>query len=143
MTTTARRSGFTIIETLAALIILTLAVPPMIWAIGEAHVQRVNPVLASQARWLATEKIEDVIADRYSSTRGWSYLVPGNYAAEPTITGSPGFSRSVTLTETDADLVSTSGSLGYMNVDVTVTWSDGDAVSRSLTLSTVVTELPL
>jgi len=141
---TARRSrGFTIIETLAAVVILSIAVPPMLWAINEAHVQRVDPVMTSRARWLAVEKLEDIIADRHSTTRGFSYLTTGNYPAENPVTGFGAFNRSVALNETDADLVSTSGNLGYMNVDVTVTWNDGTGTSRSLTIATVVTDYPL
>jgi prepilin-type N-terminal cleavage/methylation domain-containing protein len=141
---TARRShGFTIIETLAAVVILTIAVPPMLWAINAAHVQRVDPVMTSRARWLAVEKLEDIIADRNSSTRGFSYLTAGNYPAEGAVTGFAAFSRTVTLLETDADLVSTVGNLGYMNIDVAVTWKDGTATSRTLTIATVVTDYPL
>ncbi|MCZ6542471.1 MAG: type II secretion system protein, partial [Planctomycetota bacterium] len=70
---TARTHGFTLLETIAAVVILALAIPPMLWAVREAHIQRVNPMLASKARWLATEKLEDIIADRHSTTRGWAY----------------------------------------------------------------------
>ena len=42
--------GFTLIETIAAVVMLSIAVPPMMWAINEAHMQRVNPVLVSRAR---------------------------------------------------------------------------------------------
>ena len=132
------RRGFTLIESIAAVVILSIATPPMLWAIREAHTQRVNHVLSSRARWLATEKLEDVIADRHSTTRGYTYLVTGNYATESSVTGYTNFARSVTFTETDADL-STSGS-GYMTVDVTVTWTDAVGTAQSLTVSTVLTD---
>ncbi len=135
---TARTHGFTLIETIAAVVILALAIPPMLWAVREAHIQRVNPMLASKARWLATEKLEDIIADRHSTTRGWAYLIAANYPAEPTITGYPGFSRTVTLTETLADL-STPGD-GYMTIEVQVQWTDATATVRTWSVSTVVTE---
>jgi prepilin-type N-terminal cleavage/methylation domain-containing protein len=134
----SHRRGFTLIETIAALLILSIAIPPMLFAIRDAHVQRVNPHLVSTARWLATEKLEDVIADRHSATRGYDHLIPGNYPAEPAVTGYPQFGRSVTLTETQADL-STAGN-GYMTVTVTVSWTDATATSRSLVVSTVLTE---
>ncbi|MBT8486812.1 MAG: type II secretion system protein [Phycisphaerales bacterium] len=135
-----RRHGFTLIETVASLVILAIAVPPMVWAIREAHTQRVNPVMASRARWLAMEKIEDVIADRHSSTRGWSYLIPANYVAESPVTGWTGFDRTVTLTEYQADLATTDTDGGYMVVDVAVSWDDAKGTARTLTLATVVTE---
>jgi prepilin-type N-terminal cleavage/methylation domain-containing protein len=133
-----RRLGFTLTETIAALVILSIGLPPMLWSVRDAHAHRANSVLASRARWLATEKLEDIVADRHSTTRGYTYLVPGNYAADPPITGFPGYSRSVTLNETLADLV-TAGS-GYMNVTVTVSFTDAWGASQSLAVTTVLTD---
>lgn len=138
---TALRRGFTLIEAIAAIIILTIAIPPLLFAMRDAHVQRVDPVLSSRARWLATAKLEDIIADRHSTTRGYDYLTAGNYPAEPSVSGYPNFSRSVTLTETEADL-STPGD-GFMTVTVTVGWTDGSGDARSLSVSAVLTEYSL
>ena len=138
---TARRTGFTLIETVAAIVILAVAVPPMLWAVTEAQRQRINPMLASRARWLAVEKLEDIVADRHSTTRGYSYLVTGNYAAENPVPGYTGFIRSVTFLETKADLVTTSPApLGYMTVTVIVGWNDADLAARTLDISTVLTD---
>ncbi len=132
------RHGFTLIEAIAVIVLMTVAIPPMMWSIQEAHVSRANPVLASRGRWLAVSKLEDVIADRNSTTRGYSYLITGNYPAEPTITGYPGFSRTVSFNETLADL--TTAGDGYMNVTVAITWTDAQGTSRTLNISTVLTE---
>jgi type II secretory pathway pseudopilin PulG len=131
-------SAFTLVEAIIAIVILSVAMPPMLWAIRDSQTSRVSPILTSRARWLATEKLEDVIADRHSTTRGYSYVVSGNYAAEPTITGFPGFSRSVAITESGAAFVT--GGTGYKLITVTVSWTDARAQSRSLALSTVVTD---
>lgn len=132
------RRGFTLVETIAAIVILAVAIPPMLWSIRAAHQQRVNPVLLSRARWLAAEKLEDVIADRHSTTRGYAWLSPSNYPAESPVSGFTGFDRSVSLVETTADLV-TPGS-GYMTVTVTVDWTDGAGDAQSLSISTVLTD---
>ena len=138
---TARRTGFTLIETVAAIVILAVAVPPMLWAVTEAQRQRINPMLASRARWLAVEKLEDIVADRHSTTRGYSYLVTGNYAAENPVPGYTGFTRSVAFLETKADLATTAPApLGYMTVTVTVGWNDADLSARTLDISTVLTD---
>ncbi|MAE65418.1 MAG: hypothetical protein CMJ18_14200 [Phycisphaeraceae bacterium] len=134
----ARRRAFTLIEAIASVVILSIAVPTMTWSLAQAHEQRVNPVLTSRAEWLATEKLEQIIADRHSTTRGYSYLAVGNYPNEPAVTGFPAYSRAVTFTETTADL-STSGT-GYMVVRVDVTWNDGTGTSRTMSISTVVTD---
>ena len=92
--------GFTLIETIASIVILAVAIPPMMWAIREAEAERVTPVMASRARWLAVEKLEDVIADRHSTTRGYAWLTAGNYPTENPVTGYSGFSRDVKFAET-------------------------------------------
>jgi prepilin-type N-terminal cleavage/methylation domain-containing protein len=136
--TRTHQDGFTLIEAIAAVVILSVAVPPMLWAIQQAQAHRVNAILACRARWLAAEKLEDVMADRHSGTRGYSYLVPSNYPHEPSIAGFPGLTRSVGLVETGPDLIS-AGS-GYMRATVTTTYTDVAGVPRSLTLTTILTD---
>ena len=134
----SNKRAFSLIETIVAIVIMSIAVPAMLWTVREAHINRVNPTLASTARWLAIEKLEDVIADRHSTTRGYTYLIPANYSAENPVAGFAGFSRSVSLNETIADLV-TAGA-GYMNVTVQLSWTDGEAQVQTLAISTVLTD---
>ncbi len=137
-TRTNTRTGFTLIEAIIAIVILSTAIPAMFWAIRDAHTRRANPVLAAKARWLAAEKLEDVIADRHSSTRGWSYVASGNYAAEPAVSGFAGFSRATSIAEKAANL--TSAGTGYKVVTVTVSYTDLGGQSRSVQIATVLTE---
>jgi prepilin-type N-terminal cleavage/methylation domain-containing protein len=130
--------AFTLIETIAAIVILSIAVPAMLWSLREAHAQRVNPVMASTARWLAVEKIEDIIADRHSTTRGWDYLIGANYPSEIPISGFTGYLRMVQFSETAVDLVS--AGTGYMKVTVVIGWVDGHGDAQIFSLSTVLTE---
>ncbi len=144
------RAGFTLMETIAAMVILAVAVPPMLWAVTESQRQRMNPMMASKARWLAVEKLEDVVADRHSSDvapppiRGYDWVVAGgDYVVENPgdITGYPGFSRQVTLLETKANLSTTAPPpLGYLTVTVTVGWVDAKRNNQTLDISTVLTE---
>lgn len=137
----SRRSaqrGFTIIEAILAIIVLAVAIPPMLWSMREAHVQRVNPMLASRAHWLAVEKLEDIIADRHSMTRGYDYVINSNYPDETDMPGAPGFARSVEIAETAADLATVGD--GYKTVTVRVTWTDATGSSRELQMPTVVTD---
>lgn len=131
--------GFTLIEVMIAIVVMAIAVPPMFWALRQANVQRVDPINLSRARWLASEKLEDILADSKSTTRGYSYLANSNYAAESPISGFAGFTRTVSITESGADLVSGSGT-GYKSVVVTVGFVDGKGTSRTLAVSTVVAQ---
>jgi type II secretory pathway pseudopilin PulG len=137
MTTPVQR-GFTIIEAVVAVVLIGVTLPPMLWALRQEHRNRVRPVLASQAGFLAIEKLEDIIADRNSSTRGYAYLTGANYPAENPVPGFNGFSRNVSFSETGPDLVS--AGTGYKKATVNVTWTDGTGTPRTTTLMTVVTD---
>jgi prepilin-type N-terminal cleavage/methylation domain-containing protein len=130
--------AFTLIETIVAVVVIGVATPAMLWAVREAHIDRANPVLASRARWLAVERLEEVIADRHSPLRGYDWLVAANYRDEREVDGFPGYARRVRLRETGADLA-TAGA-GYMAVTVEVEWLDAGRVRRTLSVSTVLTE---
>ena len=134
------RRAFTLIEAITAIVILGIAMPAMLLALGQAHRDRISPAMASQARWIAMEKLEDVFADRSSPSRGWEYIDGTNYPDEVTVPGSPGYSRSVDIAETGADLESLG--TGYKTVSVTVTWTHADGQIHSVVLATVMTEIP-
>ncbi len=128
-------------ETVSAIVILSVAVPPMLWAVTQAQRQRMNPIMASKARWLAVEKLEDIVADRHATPRGYTWLNAGNYPEENPgdITGYPGFGRKVIFAaETDATLI-TAG-LGYQKVTVEVRWTNSDGDTAKLSILTVLTD---
>ena len=131
--------GFTLIEAITAIVVLAVAIPGMFWGIRDAQMRRVDPIQTSKARWLASEKLEDIIADRHSSTRGYAYVLSGNYPSEATVSGYTGFSRAVSITESGASLVAGSGT-GYKRITVSVSFKDGRNITRTLSLSTVVTD---
>ena len=132
------RGAFTILEAVAAVVIIGVAIPPMLWGVKQAHAHRSAKVLASRARWLAAEKLEDIIADRHSTTLGYTYLTAANYPDEPEVPGFENFARAVTFQETAADLASAGA--GYMTVTCTVAFRDASGQTRSLALATVVTD---
>jgi prepilin-type N-terminal cleavage/methylation domain-containing protein len=133
---TSRRRAFTLIEAIAAIVILSVAMPGMFWALRDATVRRYDPVQMAKARWLAQEKLEDIVADRHSTSRGYSYVLTAAYAAEKPVSGFAGFTRSVAVSETGANFAV---GTGWKTVTVTVTYNDGRNVSRSVALSTIVT----
>lgn len=135
---TRPRGGFTLVEAVAVIVILSIAFPPMLVAIRQAHAARVGPARLAIARWLAAERLEDIIADRNSATRGYPYVLTSNYPAETSITDFAGFTRSVVITETGPDL--TTPGTGYKKASVTVTYTDGAGAPRSYLVSTVVTD---
>lgn len=132
------RPGFSLIEAIIAIVILSVAVPAMFWAVRDAAGRRADPVMLNRARWLAAEKIEDVLADRANSDRGYGYVQSSNYAAEASVAGFPGFARSVIVQERGADLVS--AGTGYKVVTVRVFYPGARGAARQFELAAVVTD---
>ena len=130
------RRAFSLIEAISALVVLSIAMPAMLWSIRDSVRRRADPILLSRARWLAAEKLEDCIADGHSPTRGYAYLVVGNYPSEAPVTGFTGMNRSVAISETAPKFIA---GTGWKTVTVTVTYTDGQGVSRSLAVATVLT----
>jgi len=124
-------------ECVIAVIILGVATPAMFFAMRNAGLNTVGSIQVSRACWVAQAKLEDIIADRHSATRGYAYVVAANYPAEATVSGFPGFARSVTIAETGASL-SGSGT-GYKKVTVTVTYPDWSGATKSFAVQTVIT----
>jgi len=108
----------------------------MVWAVSEAHAQRMTPVQISTARWLAAERLEQIIADRHGAV-GYGNLA---YANESSVAGFPGYSRSVSIVETGPNL--TSAGQGYKRVTVSVSFSSRHG-QQTFSLSTVLTDLDL
>jgi type II secretory pathway pseudopilin PulG len=132
-----RRHGFTVLEAVAAVVVLGLAIPPMLWGVRQAHAHRAGQILASRARWLASERLEEALADRHSALRGYSYITASNYPLESNIPGFPGFTRAMSIQETAADLVSPGS--GFKRISCTVSYADASRTARTVILSTVVT----
>ncbi|HYD00238.1 MAG TPA: prepilin-type N-terminal cleavage/methylation domain-containing protein [Phycisphaerales bacterium] len=135
---TRPRRAFTLMEVVATLVILGVGLPALITAVREATVRRASVQQQIVARWLVCEKLEDITADRHSSTRGWSYIASANYPAEAAVNGFTTFARTVAITETGPDLVS--AGTGYRTVTVTVTYRDARDGAKALSIATVLTD---
>lgn len=132
------RRGLTLIETIAAIVVLAIAVPAMTWSLRQANVQRIDPIMTSRAGWLAMEQMEDIIADRYAAERGYDWLDEVHYPPDDEIDGFPGFSRTVEFSGTGGDPGAAGG--GYTRVTVTVFWRNANAEPVSLAVETVLTD---
>lgn len=132
------RRAVTLLEVVCAVVLIGIAAPALLVAVRDSTVRRASVQQQIVARWLACERLEDVIADRHSTTRGWSYITTGNYPVETTVSGFAGFARSTSIAETGVDLVS--AGTGYRKVTVTVTYSDANLGSKAVTIATVLTD---
>ena len=110
-----RNSGFTLIEVVLIIVIAGVAVLPLSMLFANSSIRSGDARNATVAAQLAGAKLEELAADRDSPTRGFSYLVSGNYPSESPVTAFPGYSRSVAIA-----VDSTYDGVTFRNVRVTV-----------------------
>ena len=131
------RAGYTLIEIVITVVLAGLALPPLLNVFAQASLQSARPDLHTTAMNLARERMETLAADKFNPSRGYAYLVAGNYPAESPVGGFL-FSRSVAFTDVAAsDLSTVQAGSGYRKAVVTVTWEGGAA---SVVLRSVFTD---
>lgn len=114
------RRSTTIIETVAAIVILSVALPSLMSAYAEASHQSIKPYQQSIASMLAVERMEEIIARRFRGTDGYDAVTTANFPAESPVSGFPAFDRAVSVTYVDAGLSVVGSDQGYKRVTVEV-----------------------
>jgi MSHA pilin protein MshD len=135
------QGGFTLIEIIITLVVLSVAVVGVLSVFTTAIKGSADPVVLNRALALAQEKMDKIIGDRMNPSRGFAYIIPGNYAADIPETG---FNRSVTIFCVNPAALNTDSGVppgasgcasGYTHVKVTV----AHAAIGSVTLDGLVT----
>jgi Tfp pilus assembly protein PilV len=111
-------NGFTLIEVVILIVVASIAVLPLAMLFATTSIRSSDAQSASIAAQLAQAKLEEITADRNASTRGFSYVVAGNYPAESPVPAFTSFQRSVTVAPD-----STYDGVTFRTVSVTVTTS--------------------
>lgn len=134
----AKHRAATIIEVAMAMVILSVALPPLISTFTDAAAQSITPSETTIASFLVIERMEEVVARRYrgidvSGDDGYDALTvtpspPADFPDESPVTGFPRFNRTVRVSYVDyvsGTLVSAGSDQGYKLVRVSVTWNGG------------------
>ncbi len=112
-----------------AIVILSVALPPLISAFADASMQSILPVNEATASFLAIDRMEEIVARRYAGTlnsvAGYDAITTANYPAESPVAGFAGYARQVTITPVDETLNPAGSELHNKLVRVTVTWNSG------------------
>lgn len=114
--TPRRDGGFTLVELVLVIVVAGVAMFPIAMMFATATADAPQAQIATQAVFLAQERMESILADRAAPSRGFAWITAAHYPPEPTIAGFPGFSRSVSVS---AD--STWQGVTFRHVRVTVT----------------------
>ena len=135
-----KSTGFTLVEVIMCMIVMAVALPPLLNVFAEGASEAIAPLQVARANWLSIEKVEDVLADRFSTTRGWSYLINSNYPTETNATGFTNYTRSVTITEVSGtDLITPQAGSDFKRIDIDVTWTYSGS-TRTVQLNYVVVQ---
>jgi Tfp pilus assembly protein PilV len=106
------------IEVVVLIVVAAIAVLPLAMLFATTSIRSSDAQSASVAAQLAQAKLEEITADRNASTRGFSYLTPGNYPPEEPVPAFPAFQRSVAVAPD-----SSFDGVTFRSVAVTVTTS--------------------
>lgn len=80
--------GFTLVELVLVIVIGIVAMFPLVAMYANATQQSVQPVLITQAVFLAQDRMETVLSDFHAPGRGYSYVTNASY---PDVVAPPGF----------------------------------------------------
>ncbi len=124
----ARRheAGFTLPEVVLILVITAIAVLPLGMLFANSSIRSSEAHNATVMAQLAQAKMEEIAADKNSPSRGFTYLVTGNYPAENPVTGFTGYARSVAFAPD-----SVYDGVTFRTVNVTVTYASVPAVTMT------------
>ena len=123
--------GFTLIELIIVIVIMSLAAAAFARSLARMPDSLAYDEKLQVGTQLAQAKAEQIRADRWNPSRGFSYITSANYAAESPVSGFSSYSRSVTITDITTNPPCTTTSSGTCK-QVLVTVSSG-----ATTLATV------
>jgi prepilin-type N-terminal cleavage/methylation domain-containing protein len=135
---TGNQRGFTLIEVIITIVLLAILTSGLMAMFTTFARNNGDPSVIIQATELAQEKMEQIIADRENSARGFNYVLNANYPAEPPFNpplGSTGFSRSVSVIcviPSNGLNVSQACPTNYKNITVTVNSNAGSVTTSTL-----------
>ena len=153
------RRGFTLIEAVIAIVVLSLAVPSTMAMIRDATVARAENALTIRAQWIATAVSEQILADAASDDPS---LGMSGFADSNAYLNNPGSGLYERLAHLDSDyarfgieyeveirpLTAANGTPSadadeniYRQIEVRVTWQGATGEDRTMPLSFIVTDL--
>lgn len=134
----SRLYGYTLIELIVVLIILSLGLTTLLLALRQATFNNTSSQFLTVAQGLAQGKMEQIISDRKNQATGFSYIVNSNYPSEATVSGFKTYTRSVSIFYVNLAALDTqvAGPTDYKRVAVTVSGPASQTVVRLVTLVT-------
>lgn len=156
---TPTRRAFTLVESLAVIIVLSIAIPPAVSMMVDSAGAQSDAVMQARATWFASALLEQVMADVNSDAPGLGFAALDDTDAYLT-TATTGFNdRNAALVASYnamglthdflfGDLADATGAVTgdadqdvFRTVTAEVTWTDMSGASRTLSIGCLATEL--
>ena len=116
-----RNTGFSLVEVIAVIVLLGVGVVAIL-SMFSSGTRTIGANVDSQiATQLAQQRAEQILADRRNPTRGYGYVIAGNYGPETPVTGFPNYNRAVAITTPFASAACPAAPVNCKQVVVTVT----------------------
>lgn len=109
--------GYSIIEVITVILFIGMALPSLVLFFSHAVVASAEEEIQSKALMLCEQKMEEILADKMSPSRGYSWITTPNRYASETISG--GFTRTVAVVTTGKIY----NSVSYAEITITVSHS--------------------
>jgi prepilin-type N-terminal cleavage/methylation domain-containing protein len=155
----SRRRAFTLVESLAVVVVLSVAIPPAVSMMADSARAQADSVTMTRATWFATALLEQIIADVSSDSAGLGFAALADSDAYLTTPGAgfearngPLIAYYATLGLTHSVLIGELSDAGgtvvgdtdediFRTVTASVTWTTLKGDSRTLAIGCVVTDL--
>lgn len=154
-----RRRAFTLVESLAVVVVLAVAIPPAVSMMADSARAQADSVTITRATWFASALIEQIIADVNSDDAGLGFAAlddSDTYLTTPSVGfearnsaliahyGSLGLTHGVLIGELSNASGTVVGDIEediFRTVTVSVTWTTLKGDSRTMGIGCVVTDL--
>jgi Tfp pilus assembly protein PilV len=133
-----RSRGFTLLDCVVVMLILSVGVPTSLVALRDAAMRRHEPIMMTRARWLLQSQLDLIHLDRADRNRGFAWVTNANYPAENPVAIDTAFSRTTTITETAHN---GGAGVGLKTIVISVSWRDArTGQTRTATVSTQIAD---
>lgn len=134
-----KRRAMSLVEVVFAILILGLAVPPLLVQVGTGAQQQQAAMVQTNLVQIASERLNDILADHANPLRGYAYLVDASYPLNSAPRGLTGYTLRTELREVSgADYLSVQAGSGIKRVRITASGPQ----NQTLVIESFVSDTP-
>ncbi len=134
-----RRRALSLVEVVFAVVILGLAVPPLLVQVGAGTQQQQAALIQTNLVQIASERLNDILADHTNPLRGYTYLIDASYLLNNAPRGLTGYTLRTELREVSGtDYLSVQAGSGIKRLRITASGPQ----NQTLVVESFVSDTP-